>query len=190
MSPTHATLSPDIPLLLEVLNKHQVDYVLIGSVAAQVHGANVSPNDLDITPNLDIQNLIRLSRTLEDIEAQLDPDAPAGHWETRDDSENYWVEDDLTPELRQARILWTPDPKDFTTFDHLFYTRYGNFDVVPDLGGKYESLSKRAVLMNVRGYEVKVAHIDDLLTALTVPRRKKDTIRVHQLRNIQRIQRQ
>jgi hypothetical protein len=40
--------------------------------------------------------------------------------------------------------------------------------------------------MNVQGYEVWVAHVDELLAALTVPRRKKDVSRVRDLREVQR----
>jgi hypothetical protein len=62
----------------------------------------------------------------------------------------------------------------------------GNFDVVPNLTGDYEALIKRAQRMHAHGREVSVAHVDELLTALTVPRRKKDIPRVRQLGEIQR----
>jgi hypothetical protein len=72
-------------------------------------------------------------------------------------------------------------------FDSLFHTRYGNFDIVPDLAGRYESLMERAVKMQAHGFEAWVAHVDELLAALTVPRRQKDILRVKKLREIQRL---
>ena len=45
---------------------------------------------------------------------------------------------------------------------------------------------KRAMRMNAWGYDIHVVHIDELLAALTVPRRRKDAPRVRQLRQIQR----
>jgi hypothetical protein len=57
---------------------------------------------------------------------------------------------------------------------------------VPDLSGPYDRLIQRAVETSALGQRIWVAHIDDLLAALTVPRRKKDAARVHQLRELQR----
>jgi hypothetical protein len=62
----------------------------------------------------------------------------------------------------------------------------GNLDVVPELTGEYDALVKRAVRMEAHGCEVRVVHVDELLAALTLPRRKKDAPRVRQLREIQR----
>lgn len=70
--------------------------------------------------------------------------------------------------------------------DHLFLSRYGNLDVVPEVSGTYDVLQQRAVEMQVYGYTALVAHIDDLLATLTIPRRKKDGPRVQQLRLVQR----
>ena len=74
----------------------------------------------------------------------------------------------------------------YILLDHLFCTCFGNLDVVPDLTGDYEILVKRAVKMDAHGQEVWVVHVDELLTALTIPRRKKDVPRVRQLREVQR----
>jgi hypothetical protein len=91
-----------------------------------------------------------------------------------------------TPEDLQKRAEWAPDPADVSTFDHSFHTQFGSFDVVPDVTGGYEMLIRRAKRINAHGYEVWVAHVDELLTALTVPRPKKDVPRVRKLREVQR----
>jgi hypothetical protein len=84
------------------------------------------------------------------------------------------------------RGQWRPDPDDVSTLDHLFHTRLGNLDVVHELTGDYQTLMKRAIRMQAHGQEVWIAHADELLAALTIPRRKKDVPRVRQLRAIQR----
>jgi hypothetical protein len=166
------------------MDAHQVRYVLIGSVAAQLYGIEAQPGDLDVTPALDQENLTRLARLLLEIEASLTDEL--GHWEIQPDGERKWISEEPTPEALRERAEWVPDPENVSTFDHLFHTRYGNFDVVPNLTGDYEALIKRAKKMRAHGREIRVAHVDELLSALTVLRRKKDIPRVRQLREIQR----
>lgn len=187
MGVAHRNRPPDIPALLRVLDRHGVRYVLVGSVAAQAYGADIGrAGDLDITPALDQQNLAGLGAVLRDIEAGIDPDAPFGHWETRPDGERMWIVEAATPELEARRASWSPAPADASTFDHLFRSRLGNFDVVPELSGTYETLMKRAVQLEAWGLVIWVVHVDELLAALTVPRRAKDVSKVRQLRELQR----
>ena len=63
---------PQIPELLERLSFYKVAYVLVGSVAAMVYGADVQPGDLDITPALDNANLTKLGGMLESVGAKPD----------------------------------------------------------------------------------------------------------------------
>ena len=183
----HPKRPPDIPALLEMLDRFGVRYVLVGSVAALAYGVDIGQaGDLDVTPALDPENLSRLANFLEEIEAGLDPNGIVGHWEIQPDGERKWVADEAAPELRAQQANWRPDASDASTFDSLFCSRLGNFDIVPDLSGDYETLKKRAVFMDVWGHGVWVVHIDELLAALTVPRRSKDVSRVRQLRAVQR----
>jgi hypothetical protein len=181
----HASRPPDVAKLLGVLKEHDVAYVLIGSVGLHAYGLEVSPGDLDITPALETRNLHALAYALTALEAQLDPEAPAGHWEESPHGEKTWVSEPLTDELRAARASWAPNPSRIASFDHLFHSRYGNFDVVPTLLGRYEVLLRRAVSKHVHDHEVRVMHIDALLAGLTVPRRTKDAERVTELRRLQ-----
>ena len=183
----HPACPPNIPALIATLDKFGVRYVLTGSVAALAYGVDIGQaGDFDITPALDAENLGHLAALLEEIEAGFDPNGAFGHWETERNGEKKWIIDEATPELRARQASWRPDPTDVNTFDSLFCTRLGNFDIVPVLSGAYETLMKRAIQMNVWGHDVWVIHIDELLAALTVPRRRKDEPRVRQLRAIQR----
>ena len=177
---------PDVPRLLEALNRSGVRYILIGSVAAQLYGIEAQPGDLDITPALDRENLARLTSLLLEIEATLPATEEIGDWEVQPDGERKWISRKATEQDLLERAAWQPDADDLSTLDHLFQTRHGNLDVVPDLTGDYDTLVKRAIKMEAHGQEVWVVHLDELLTALTIPRRKKDVLRVWQLREAQR----
>lgn len=59
----------DIGDLIEVLARHEVDYVVIGGVATQVHGHRRTTMDLDLTPDPDPENLGRLGAALAELEA-------------------------------------------------------------------------------------------------------------------------
>lgn len=184
---SHPNRSPDIPALVGALHRFDVRYVLTGSVAALAYGVEIGhAGDLDITPALDHENLSRLEALLQDIEAGPDPADAFGHWELREDGERTWVTDEATPEREAQRATWRPNPDDVSSFDTLLRTRLGNLDIVPELSGTYESLMKRALRLDAWNHTIWVVHIDELLSALTVPRRKKDVARVRQLRLIQR----
>src|SRR5437868_3054646 len=53
--------------LLQRLVEHGVDFVLIGGVAALMHGSTMVTRDVDVCIRLDGQTLDRLSRALEDL---------------------------------------------------------------------------------------------------------------------------
>jgi hypothetical protein len=182
-APRHPDRPPQIAAILTVLGLYEVDFVLVGSVAAAVYGADVAAfGDLDVTPALETANLARLASALEAVEATP---ASAGHWEQETHGERRWVEEAPSPD-RDARLAaWRPDPGDPASFDHLYRTRLGNLDVVPDLAGSHERLCRKATRLIVAGVAARVAHVDDLLAGMTKPRREKDAPRVRQLRQIQ-----
>jgi diamine N-acetyltransferase len=66
MPPTvrHPRRSPDVPALLSVLVQHEVRFIVTGSVAASLHGVELKPDDLDVTPAMDVENLRRLGKVL------------------------------------------------------------------------------------------------------------------------------
>jgi hypothetical protein len=60
--------------LLRVLDRHGVKYVLIGGIAAVVHGSPFPTEDLDITPDVGPDNLTRLSAALTELGAAVSAD--------------------------------------------------------------------------------------------------------------------
>src|ERR1700682_1017617 len=57
--------------VVEVLNRHQVEYVLVGGYAAQLYGARRPTYDIDITPSTTLENLHRLSAALRELGAGI-----------------------------------------------------------------------------------------------------------------------
>ncbi len=181
----HPERPPDVAALLAALDAHGVECVLVGSVAARAYGAEIQPGDLDVVPSLERANLERLAAMLESIEASIS--GRIGVWTLQENGERRWIEADETPAEHAARAAaWAPDPDDVATFDHLFMTRHGNFDTPPEICGTYEALAPRARAGRVAGVRARIAHVDDLLERLTVPRRAKDVPRVAALRAAQR----
>lgn len=181
MTDLHPDRSPDVPRLLAILEAHGVTFVLGGSVAAMVYGAVLVPGDLDVVPDRDPANLERLVGVIQAVDGR--PAGPFGRWEMQSDGERKWIARPTTP---QELAAWTPDPGDIASLDHLLRTRHGNLDIVPEILGTYAHLMERAVRLDAFGCTVWMAHVDDLLARLTVPRREKDVPRVQALRAAQR----
>jgi hypothetical protein len=179
----HEARPPLVGAILEVLDEMEVQFVITGSVAAQLHGVDLEPGDLDIVPATDTANLDRLVRVLDVLEAR--PAGPFGEWTALPNGEMKWIARPTTEVEIQS---WTPRVQDLLSLDHCYRSRLGNFDVVPRVTGTYEVLQRRAVRILAHGCNPWVAHIDDLLARLTVPRRDKDAARVAELREIQRRQ--
>ena len=59
----------DLAALLAVLRTHDVDFVLIGGIAAVAHGSPFPTEDVDITPLSTKDNLERLSGALTELDA-------------------------------------------------------------------------------------------------------------------------
>jgi hypothetical protein len=57
--------------ILRILNKHGVRYVLIGGLAATFYGSVTPTFDVDITPEMTMANLARLSAALTELEARI-----------------------------------------------------------------------------------------------------------------------
>ena len=72
MSPRPRVPPPlDVEAILGALDRHRVEYVLIGGLAARIHGSPFLTEDLDITPALDRENLARLATALQELGARL-----------------------------------------------------------------------------------------------------------------------
>jgi hypothetical protein len=58
-------------LVLEILNSHDVRYVLIGGVAATLHGSPLRTGDTDVCPDARPDNLEKLAVALRELKARI-----------------------------------------------------------------------------------------------------------------------
>lgn len=63
---------PDLLAVLRSLDRHGVDYVLIGGMAAMLHGSTVGTQDIDIMARDAVDNMERLAAALNDLAATCD----------------------------------------------------------------------------------------------------------------------
>ena len=61
----------DVNRIVEILDRHRVRYLLVGGVAARLHGATRLTEDVDVLPADDDENLRRLGAALTELGAFL-----------------------------------------------------------------------------------------------------------------------
>lgn len=135
------------------LDRHGVRYVLIGGLAAVLHGSPLPTVDVDICPESGQENLRRLAAALAELEARIrTPDAPQGVSFPRD-----------------AEFLANVGLLNLTT-------RFGDLDLSfqPAGTGGFSELAPRAVALEIRGLRVPVAALEDVIRSKEAADRPKD----------------
>ena len=61
--------TPDFSAILEVLTRHEVEFIVVGGVCAVLLGAPVATFDLDIVHSRSSENLTRLLKALQELDA-------------------------------------------------------------------------------------------------------------------------
>src|SRR6056297_1056771 len=64
-------MTPSFREILEVLNQHQIEFIVVGGVAAVIHGAPSTTFDLHTLVRLNEANAERLARALSKLEARF-----------------------------------------------------------------------------------------------------------------------
>ena len=125
--------------IFEELARHEVDFVLVGGLAAQTHGGTRMTNDVDVIPEPEPGNLDRLAAALRALDARvLNP----GH-------EDLEIDAAMLPRA----TIWQ------------FATRHGDIDVLHEAPGAapYPELRERALVIALDDTRVPVAGRDDLI---------------------------
>ena len=149
---------------LRALTDSEVDFVVLGGIAAILHGSAALTTDLDIAFASDPANLERLGAVLVGLDAQL-----------RD------VEEDL------------PFVPDAATLRHIelltLTTSAGPLDLLraPSGAPAYAVLRRRADIYDLGGFEVHVAAIEDLIAMKHTAGRAKDLAAIEELEVILRL---
>jgi hypothetical protein len=144
---------------LEALVARRVLFVVIGGVAANVRGSTTVTQDTDVCYSRDEENLERMAAALKDLGATLRGSPP-----------------DVPFRLDGATLK---------AGDHFtFETDAGALDILgtpPGIPGGFEELERAADEMDLGGFRVKVASIDDLIRMKRAAGRPKDLIEVEVL---------
>lgn len=59
----------DLAAVLQALDRHHIRWVLTGSLVLVAYGAKLVPNDIDVTPALDDDNLAAIARLAVELDA-------------------------------------------------------------------------------------------------------------------------
>lgn len=138
--PTDRQPAPlDVQRILEELARHEVDFVLVGGMAAQTHGNTRMTNDVDLIPQPDPRNLARLAEALRALEARV---LNRGH-------EDLEIDAAMLPRA----TIWQ------------LATPHGDVDVLHDAPGAapYDQLRDRALVIALDDLRIPVAGRDDLI---------------------------
>jgi len=150
----------DFRKMLRLLNRHKVDYFVIGGVAAAVHGAPVDTFDLDIVHSRQPANLDRLVAALEEMDA---------HYR----------------EIPHRKIRPTRN-RLASTGHSLLRTQFGSLDVLGTIHGDlgYEELlaMTTTVRLNQR-LSIRVLNLDAIIASKEGAARDKDKAVLAILRN-------
>ena len=149
---------------LHALSRGEVDFVVVGGVAAVLHGSSTLTTDLDIAFATAQENLERLGEVLVGLGARLRE-----------------VEEDVpfVPEAATLRRV------DLLTLD----TSEGPLDVmrVPTGAPSYAILRRRAERYDLGEFEVLVASLEDLIAMKQAAGRAKDLAAIEELEVILRL---
>jgi hypothetical protein len=147
--------------ILGALTHHEVRFVVVGAIAAIAHGSPLPTEDVDVTPAADAENLERLARALDALDARPrvtggDP-VPFPH----------------DPEMLAQAEVWT------------LTTRHGDLDLVLRPAGTrgYEDLRRDARELDLgEGVRVLVASLRDVIRSKEAANRPKDRAQLPALR--------
>jgi hypothetical protein len=153
----------DLGELFRVLAEHGVDYLIIGGVAAQVHGRRRTTMDLEVTPAPDTENFKRLAAALVALDAhpvELGPGAP-------------------TPTAEQLRVAPVVPP---------LATRHGELHILNEVPGatEYAAMRARALRIDLDGILTSIVGVDDLIRMKQTAGRPSDLEDVEALTTVAR----
>jgi hypothetical protein len=139
--------------LLSVLSDHDVDFVLVGGMAAVLHGSPTVTTDADIVPARTPGNLSRLAGALRDLNARIGS-------ATEVDGIAFEPHPDLLASMSMLNLT----------------TRCGDLDLTftPAGIGTYEDIRPTAVSFDIDGFIVQVASLDDVIRSKRSADRPKD----------------
>ena len=155
--------------LLQSLSEGQVQYVLVGGMAVQLHGYMRSTFDIDLVLAMNDENLVRFINIAKRF--GLTPSIPVPIDSLRNAAQ---IEQWHREKGRLAFALREPQ------------VGGGIVDVLVRPEVPFEQLMENAVIGKLFSQQVWIASIDDLLTMKRVANRPKDRLDIEALQKIKR----
>lgn len=156
--------------LLRALDRHGVRYVVIGGIAVGFHGHIRATKDLDVIIESSPDNVARLWRFIEEVEA-----------------EPYALDDF---EANELPLPFEPESILDGGGNWLLRTRFGRLDVMQYAEGApdYDTLSRRCVSDQLPGFAgpIQFCCLDDLLTMKRAAGRAVDLGDIERLERLDR----
>jgi hypothetical protein len=146
-----APLDPE--RLIKALARHRVRFVLIGALAARLHGFPRLTADADITPARDLENLKRLAAALRDLKARVFTESvPEG------------LAFECSAQTLSQSEMWN------------LVTAAGRLDLAftPSGTSGYDDLIRRALRFEVYGTELVAASLEDIIRSKEAADRPQD----------------
>lgn len=156
-----ATAPLDPELLFTTLARHQVQFVLIGALAARMQGFPRLTRDADITPARDTTNLQRLAAALRELDARVYTEQiPEG------------LPFDCSPQMLARADIWN------------LITKAGRLDLAFTPSGTtgFADLAAQAVKFDVYGHTLLAARLEDILRSKEAADRPQDRLDVEVMR--------
>ena len=151
--------------IFEILNRHGVDYVVIGGIAVIAHGHIRTTADVDFVADTEFGNLERLAAALRDLHAELRG---------------------VDAHLLDVDIY---DPHTLATGANFTMTsEAGHLDFFNEIPGglPYDRLRERAMVAEVRGARIVIAGFEDLIRMKIAADRPQDHADIAALRDAAR----
>ncbi|MBI2066576.1 MAG: hypothetical protein HYT77_01000 [Deltaproteobacteria bacterium] len=152
--------------LLKELVSSDIDFVVVGGLAAVTHGSAYETRDLDICYRRSKENIKKLVRLLKSLQAKL-----------------------RGPKEEIPFIL---DEKTFSFgVNFTFTTRLGDFDLLGELGGvgSYEKVEAVSEPIDLCELKIKVLSLDGLIASKKAANRPKDQMHLKELEAIKELKR-
>lgn len=157
--------------ILQALDDHDVEYILVGGLGARAHGALRPTNDIDCVPEGGLANLGRLAEALSELGARLRVGGM-----TDDEARQLPVQLDAETLRSFGSSTWMTDA--------------GPIDVLRELRDRhgrdvpFDALRDRCTDQEIGGVVVRVAGLDDIIAAKEFAGRDKDHEALPELREL------
>jgi hypothetical protein len=160
----------DIGRILETLDRHGVQYLVVGGIAAAMHGATRATSDFDCLPARDEENLCRLAAALNELRARFRVGGM-----TDEESKQLGVIIDQVLLGRAQQTTWRTDAGDLDVLTDVSY---------PGSRAGFEQLAGEAVRLQIGSTSVRLIGLEDLIASKEAADRPKDHEALPELRRL------